>query len=235
MAVTVSRVLPMLYLASQSPRRRQLLCQLGVRFKVLRLEDVEAEPELPGDGPAGGVVPSARLRRHRRSSAVPASGRPTPRQFAVRLAERKARSVEHRVERGIILGVDTIVVVGRRILGKPEDPADARRMLKLLSGRTHQVISGICLLERPSGRCRLASEVSRVRFRRLAPQEIESYVATREPYDKAGAYAIQGQAGFFVERIEGDYFNIVGLPVARLLKLLEKSGIVRPSGARRMS
>jgi septum formation protein len=181
-----------LYLASQSPRRRQLLRRLGLKFSVVK-------PDVTEDGP------------HR-----------TPREFAVRLAELKARSVLPRVSKGLILGVDTIVVLGSRILGKPRNKADARRMLRALSGRTHRVVSGMCLLEVPSMCCRKAAEVSRVTFRHLAAREIESYIATREPYDKAGAYAIQGQAGFFVERIEGDYFNIVGLPVARLLKLLAR-------------
>jgi septum formation protein len=109
-------------------------------------------------------------------------------------------------------------------LGKPANKADARRMLRALSGRTHEVISGVCLLRKPGGRKLLAAETTRVKFRRLSRQEIEDYVSTREPYDKAGAYAIQGRAGFFVERIEGDYFNVVGLPVALILCLLRKAG-----------
>jgi septum formation protein len=156
------------------------------------------------------------------SNAHESIAAPTPRRFAIRVAERKVMAVEHKVRSGIVLGVDTIVVLAGRIMGKPADKTDARRMLRALSGRTHQVISGVCLLSKPDGRKLLAAAVTRVKFRHLTRQEIEDYVSTREPYDKAGAYAIQGRAGFFVERIEGDYFNVVGLPVALVLRLLNR-------------
>ena len=183
--------LPPLFLASASPRRRQLLRRMGLRFKVLK-------PTVDESGTWR-----------------------SPREHAIRLAEMKARAVAPPVRKGIIIAVDTIVVLGREIMGKPMNRADARRMIKALAGRTHRVIGGLCLLRQPDGRTLLACEETKVQFRRLSPAEIDAYVATDEPYDKAGAYAIQGQAGFFVERIEGDYFNVVGLPVARLLKLLQ--------------
>jgi septum formation protein len=207
-----------LYLASKSPRRRALLRQMGIPFRVL--------------------VSNAHENVAVRS----------PRRFAIQVAERKVMAVAPRVKSGVILGVDTIVVVGPRgghdpsgrrtrltgptgptpgcprILGKPASKADARRMLQALSGRTHRVISGVCLLRKPGGRKLLAAETTRVTFRQLSRMEIEDYLSTREPYDKAGAYAIQGRAGFFVERIEGDYFNVVGLPVALILRLLREVG-----------
>jgi septum formation protein len=137
------------------------------------------------------------------------------------------------VKTGVILGVDTVVVLPGghdpnrldsvscpRILGKPGSKADARRMLRALSGRTHRVISGVCILRKPGGRKLLAAETTRVTFRRLTGREIEDYISTREPYDKAGAYAIQGKAGLFVERVSGDYFNVVGLPVALVMRML---------------
>ena len=206
-----------LYLASKSPRRRALLKQMGIPFRVL--------------------VSNAHENVVARS----------PRRFAIRVAELKVMAVASRVKSGVILGVDTIVVLPRghdptgrrtrltgptrptpgcpRILGKPASKANARRMLRALSGKTHKVISGVCLLRKPGDRKLLAAETTRVKFRRLSRQEIEDYLSTREPYDKAGAYAIQGRAGLFVERIEGDYFNVVGLPVALLLRLLRKVGM----------
>jgi len=196
----------MLFLASKSPRRRQLLRQAGLRFRVM-VSNVHEEIAAPN-----------------------------PTRYAIRIAERKVLAVAPRVKTGIILGVDTIVVLPRghdpnrldsgscpRILGKPASKADARRMLLALSGRTHRVISGVCVLRKPSGRKLLAAETTRVTFRRVSRREIEDYVSTREPYDKAGAYAIQGKAGFFVERVSGDYFNVVGLPVALVLRLLRKA------------
>jgi septum formation protein len=194
-----------LFLASKSPRRRALLKQMGIPFRLLVSnvhEDVASR---------------------------------SPRRFAIKVAERKVMAVAPRVKSGVILGVDTIVVLPRghdpnrldsgscpRILGKPANKADARRMLQALSGKTHKVISGVCLLRKPGGRKLLAAETTRVKFRRLSRKETEDYLSTREPYDKAGAYAIQGRAGFFVERIEGDYFNVVGLPVALILRLLKR-------------
>jgi septum formation protein len=175
-----------LILASSSPRRAELLRNAGFRFRV-RSKPVE-ETRAPGEA---------------------------PRDYAVRLARAKARAAwEDRDE--IVLGADTIVVLGDRVLEKPADAADARSMLTTLSGREHTVITGICLLH-PGGEI-VDSESTRVWFVTLDPSEIEAYVQSGEPMDKAGAYAIQGLASKFVERIEGCFFNVVGLPVPRVYR-----------------
>jgi septum formation protein len=140
-----------------------------------------------------------------------------PADYAVRIARAKAAAAARPGE--MVLGADTIVVVGGRILGKPRDKREAARMLRLLSGRAHRVLTGICLLR--DGRVRAEVVSTRVWFRRLSDAEIAAYVATGEPLDKAGAYAIQGRASKFVERIEGCYFNVMGLPVARVWRLLQ--------------
>lgn len=178
----------MLVLASRSPRRQELLSRAGIPF-VVRPADVPEEP-LHGE----------RAVEHAR-----------------RLAREKAEAVACS-DGEIILGADTVVVVEDQILGKPSDPADARRMLRALSGRTHEVVTGICL--RSSRQCIVDSETTRVRFIPLSEDEIASYVSSGEPMDKAGAYAIQGLASKFIDRIEGCYFNVVGLPVALVWKRL---------------
>src|SRR5438128_2795585 len=162
----------MLVLASASPRRQELLRNAGIAF-VVQPTDI---PEVAQEGEL-------------------------PRDFAERMAREKAQAVFRVRPNDFVLGADTIVVVDGTILGKPRDPADAARMLRLLSGRTHQVITGVCLAK---GRERQrAAEVTFVRFTTLSDQEIEEYVATGEPLDKAGAYAIQGRAGRWVPRIHG--------------------------------
>jgi septum formation protein len=181
------------YLASQSVRRRQLLRQVGIPYTILPVRVDESAP------------PEA-----------------IPRDYAVDMARQKVITVRHRVRGGIILGADTIVVLGNQILGKPVDQNDARRMLRALSGKTHEVITGVCLLSLPDGRWLTDAATTQVKFRRLSRNEIEEYLATLEPYDKAGAYGIQGRAGLFVERIEGDYFNIVGLPLSMVYEMLKK-------------
>jgi septum formation protein len=180
----------MLILASQSPRRREILERAGLRFSV-RAADVD-ESVRPGE---------------------------IPMQYVRRLACLKAVTVE-REEADVVLGADTTVVVDGQILGKPQDQADAARMLRLLSGREHEVITGICL--RHGASLRIDSETTLVRFVPLSDEQIESYVATGEPSDKAGAYAIQGIASRYIDRIEGCYFNVVGLPMALLFKHLNK-------------
>ena len=190
-----------LILASASPRRAEILRHAGIPFRIIRTS-VDESP-LPGESPA----------RH-----------------VARLAREKALAAARR-GRGpaVILGADTVVVLGRQILGKPASARDARRMLRLLSGRTHRVLTGIALLRLQPGTHRLrilsAVESTRVTFARLSPREIAAYVATREPMDKAGAYAVQGRAGKFVTRIEGCYFNVVGLPLARLRLWLRAFGM----------
>jgi septum formation protein len=120
---------------------------------------------------------------------------------------------------GIVLGADTTVVIDNQILGKPADAADAARMLRLLSGRTHRVITGVAVVT--AGRTEVAAEVTAVKFLTLSNEEIAAYIATGEPMDKAGAYAIQGRAAKWIPRIEGDYFNVVGLPLALVATMLE--------------
>jgi septum formation protein len=184
---------PSLILASASPRRRELLAQAGFTFEVI-----------PTD------VPEVRKPNE------------DPIRFVTRLAREKAEAVAatHAISPDtLVLGADTIVVVDEQVLGKPQDAADAGRMLRLLSGQTHQVITGLCLAR---GRERQrAAEVTFVRFVTLSDQEIDDYIATGEPLDKAGAYAIQGRAGRWVPRIHGCYFNVVGLPLALVSSMIE--------------
>ncbi|HDR00549.1 MAG TPA: septum formation protein Maf, partial [candidate division WOR-3 bacterium] len=143
-----------------------------------------------------------------------------PAALAIRHARHKALSVLRPGLSGLVIGVDTIVVLGRSVLGKPAERDEARRMLLRLSGRSHRVISGLAVHDTGTGRTRTASEESRVTFRPLTRDEIERYLDTGEPFDKAGAYGIQGRAGAFVSRLEGGYPNVVGLPLSRLMAML---------------
>jgi len=197
------------YLASQSPRRRELLDQIGVRHEPLLAgadEDVEAL-EATRDGE-------------------------TPEAYVERVTLAKLRAATRRLRaRGLapapILCADTTVAIGARILGKPLDGADATRMLALLSGRSHRVISAVAVAAR--GRTRLAASVSRVRFAAISPARIARYVASGEPFGKAGAYAIQSGAAAWIEKIEGSYTGIMGLPLHETAALLEWAGVdVRP-------
>ncbi len=181
--------MPRLVLASQSPRRRELLTTAGFSFDV-RVRPVE---EVRGAGE-------------------------TPEAYVQRLAAEKAEaSWEDRDE--IVLGADTVVVLDHDVLEKPKDLADARHMLERLSGREHRVITGICI--RYPGGCKVDHVSTAVRFAPLSAAEIEAYVASGESMDKAGAYAIQGLASKFVERIDGCFFNVVGLPVSRVYRYLQ--------------
>ena len=171
----------MLILASQSPRRAEILKQAGFEF-VVRPADVDETP-LVGE---------------------------SPRACAERLARAKAMAVEAGAD-DIVLGADTVVVIDGHTLGKPTDTADAARMLQLLSGRQHEVITGVCLRRQSGLGC--GSTVTRVWFAPLSQEEIAAYVASGEPMDKAGAYAIQGLASRYIPRIEGSYANVVGLPI----------------------
>jgi septum formation protein len=180
----------MLILASQSPRRRELLACAGIPFVVR---------------PAG--VNEERI------------GEEDPGEHVRRLAQAKAQSVACAVDE-IVLGADTVVVIDGDVLGKPADPEHAAWMLRQLSGRVHEVVTGICL--RTSNRLIIDKETTRVRFVRLPEEEIAAYVASGEPMDKAGAYAIQGLASRFVDRIEGCYCNVVGLPVALVWRHLQE-------------
>jgi septum formation protein len=209
-----------LVLASASPRRQELLRNAGIAFTV-QPADID---ESPRDGES-------------------------PVECAQRLAREKALAVSRSCPQDCVLGADTIVVVDEKILGKPRDAADAARMLRLLSGRTHEVITGVCLVRTVSGfqfpvssesRSRIAksgaadeklrtenrelitaAETTRVTMCEISDEDIREYIATGEPMDKAGAYAIQGMASRWIPRIEGDYSNVVGLPVALVYRMLQ--------------
>jgi septum formation protein len=157
-----------------------------------------------------------------------------PQAFAERMAREKATAVFRERPEDVILGADTIVVVGPVILGKPRDVVDAVRMLRVLSGRTHQVLTGVCLVGPPArtenrksspGFEDVRSERTLVTREALSDEDIRSYISTGEPMDKAGAYGIQGRASRWISRIEGDYFNVVGLPMSLVYKMLREHGM----------
>jgi len=179
-----------LILASASPRRAELLRNAAIAFTV--------EPAHVAEQPFSNEKPV---------------------DYAQRLARDKASAVFARNPESVVLGADTVVVVDEHLLEKPADEHDAARMLKLLSGRTHQVITGVCLVA--PGFERTEAEITQVVFSLLSENEIAYYVQTGEPMDKAGAYAIQGIASRWVERIEGCYFNVVGLPLPRVYRMLK--------------
>ena len=180
-----------LVLASASPRRAEILGAVGWPFEASAASVDETLRE--------GEEPEAYVRR---------------------LAREKAGAVAARRLFGLVLGADTVVVAdGGRVLGKPRNEDDARRMLRLLGGGWHEVLTGVALVRAESGRVVVGCERTRVRFGALSDEEIEAYVATGEPSDKAGAYAVQGRAALFIERIEGDYWNVVGLPIRLVYRL----------------
>ena len=185
-----------LILASSSSRRAEILANAGLPFSVL--SSAVDESPYPGELPASLVQ---------------------------RLANAKADLVTARaVGPAIILGADTVVVLDDKILGKPRSTEDARHMLQQLSGRTHSVLTGVALVRLPDGERREFTESTLVHFRPITEEELSSYLSIEEPYDKAGAYAIQGQAGRYIPRIEGCYFNVVGLPLSRILTELQTLG-----------
>jgi septum formation protein len=183
-------------LASASPRRQALLRTLWIEFRIVPSLADEAGP-LPDDG-------------CRRAEA---------------LALRKAAEVATRVGEGLVLGADTIVECDGRLLGKPRDRDEARRFLRLLSGRSHLVVTALALVEAGGGRTVTGQEVTEVCVRPLMAEEIDAYIGTDEPLDKAGGYAIQGAGGAFIEGIKGSFTNVVGLPLGRLRALLLRFGI----------
>ena len=144
----------------------------------------------------------------------------TPGAYAVAAATAKAREVGSGENGAVVIGADTIVVLGRKIIGKPKNKKEAVRILKSLSGRTHRVITGLAVLDTATGKLLAHQEITKVKMKKLPLKEITRYAATGSPLDKAGAYGIQEIEAMFIERIEGDYDNVVGLPVAALLKLL---------------
>ncbi len=188
-----------LILASASPRRAEILRDAGFTFEV-RPAHVD-ETRFPRETAAG---------------------------YVARLASSKARLVAQSLtgknETAFVIGADTVVVAGRHILGKPKNAADARRILRLLSGKTHRVLTCVSIVSIPSGKESLHVETTRVQFHRLSDEDIREYLLSREPFDKAGAYGIQGVGGRFVRRIEGCYFNVMGLPLSRVWSMLKASG-----------
>ncbi|MGB9867391.1 MAG: Maf family protein [Bacillota bacterium] len=183
-------------LASSSPRRQQLLSQIGLDFSVV--PSLVEESTVMGEDPV---------------------------QVAQGLALSKAREVASRVGDSLVIGADTVVVLGDEILGKPGSPREAELMLAKLQGRWHVVVTGVAVVDGSSGEFEVGHECTRVHVRQLGEDEIAFYVSTGEPLDKAGAYGIQGLGALLVDRIEGCYHNVVGLPLARLCKILERFGV----------
>ncbi len=183
-------------LASGSPRRHELLKEMGIEYEVLVTDTDES-----------------------------AIGKPVER---VRiLAERKARAAAKLLSEGVVIGADTLVSLDDRALGKPEDAEDAKFMIMQLSGRTHQVYTGVCLYDTAEKRVHVGAACSEVTFKRLTREQVNAYIASGEWEGKAGAYAIQGLAGELVEKYEGSLTNIIGLPVEMLEKMLKEFGVVR--------
>ncbi|MFZ1013041.1 MAG: Maf family protein [Terracidiphilus sp.] len=207
-----------LVLASASPRRRELLTQAGFAFTVHPAHI--PEDTLPNEDPIAYVV---RLARQKAEAVLTQlASKPAAPCLAPDAWENANPDVARRNDDNrqlTVLGADTTVTLDSLILAKPADASDAARMLRLLSGRTHRVITGVALAT--ARRTEVAAEVTGVRFLTLSEQEIADYVATGEPMDKAGAYAIQGRAARWIPRITGDYFNVVGLPLALVSTMLE--------------
>lgn len=183
-------------LASASPRRAELLASAGIAFKVVP-GDIDETP-LPNEDPVAHVL---------------------------RLADGKAREVASRTDGRFFIGADTIVLCGREIMGKPRDAEDAKRMLRKLSGRAHQVITGFAIIDKNTYRNKSGTVSTDVVFKKLTDEEIDAYVLTGCPMDKAGAYAIQGGAAYMVERIDGSYTNVVGLPLCEVVEALRGMGL----------
>jgi septum formation protein len=181
--------LPKIVLASGSPRRAEILQSVGWEF-TKAVPDVD-ESEIAGE---------------------------TPENYVLRLAKTKAEKVAEGFEGGIVLGADTTVVIDGRILGKPVDLADAKRMLEMLSGSWHEVLTGVAVVK--NGETAAGLQRTRVKFAKMMPAEIDFLAEEGDPLDKAGAYAVQAQAALFIEGIEGDYWNVVGLPVSLVYRLV---------------
>lgn len=184
----------MIVLASASPRRSELLSNAGIPFQV--------HPSHVPEEPAPGEAPLA---------------------YAQRLARDKARTVHAQYVSRYVLAADTIVVADEHLLEKPRDAEDAARMMRLLTNRTHEVTTGVCLIT-PDGKEDTRAETTQVTFSPISDDEIRFYVSTGEPMDKAGAYGIQGIASRWVSRIDGCYFNVVGLPVPLVYRMLRENG-----------
>lgn len=190
----------MLILASASPRRQELLSLITKDFEIIAADVDESLAE-----------------------NVP------PAEVVEMLALKKAKAVAALRPEAVIIGADTVVAIDGEILGKPVDEDDAKRMLKRLSGRTHLVLTGICIISRDF--CEVFSQSTEVEFLKLDEREIKDYIASGEPMDKAGAYGIQGGAALFVAGIRGDYYNVMGLPVAELNRRLQRLEIINQRDA----
>lgn len=180
-------------LASASPRRKEILENASVKFEVMA-SSIE-ELTLDGESPC---------------------------QMVMRLAFEKGMDIASRKKSDLIISADTIVVIDNTVLGKPENEIEARKMITSLSGRTHQVITGISLINLDNNKKIIDYVISNVKFKNLSEEDINDYIRTKESLDKAGAYGIQGYGALLVDEIQGDYFNIVGLPISRLSDLLKK-------------
>jgi septum formation protein len=183
-------------LASSSPRRKEILEKTGLAFTI----DADETPE-------------------DLSRALP------PRELVGQIATEKAQRVAARHKNAVIIAADTIGVLGEKIIGKPHSPATAREMLRDLSGKAHLVVTGFCIIDTVTGKTAVDTVETTVYFKELSSDEIDAYVATGEPLDKAGAYAIQGRGAALVDRIEGDYYNVVGLPLNTLMEALKGFGV----------
>ena len=179
-----------LVLASRSPRRAEILRAVGWEFEAI-VAGID-ESVLPEENPVA---------------------------YVKRLARTKAQAVAAKVKTGLVLGADTTVVVDGEILGQPGDRENARRMLRLLSGKWHEVVTGVAFVRAESNQTVVDHVVTRVRFSKMSEEEIDWYAMSDEPLDKAGAYAIQGRASLFIEEVQGEYFNIVGLPIRKVYEL----------------
>jgi septum formation protein len=193
-----------LILASKSPRRSDLLEQAGLTFSVI-----------PSDFDESTVAMS------------------DPDSYVIALAESKAIDISEKHPASWVIGADTIVLIDRKILGKPDSQEEARDMLQRLSGKTHQVLTGYCICCKMKNRFFSETVKTDVRFKKLSDAEIEWYIQTDEPFDKAGAYAIQGLGTFLVKRINGSYTNVVGLPVCEVIEFLTKEGAIGPNPTKR--
>ena len=184
-------------LASASPRRKELLRQIGLIFEVVPSE-IEEDVK---DGEE-------------------------PREHVLRLARLKAQEIARDQDSAVIIGADTIVVLGGEILGKPKDEEEAFAMLSQMSGRVHRVFTGFCVLDASDGSEYSEAVESKVRFKHLTPEEIRGYIKTDEPMDKAGAYAVQGRGSYMIKEIQGSYTNVVGLPLCELVEVLSRVKVI---------
>jgi len=184
-------------LASASPRRRELLKHLGLTFEVIPSKIEEDVKD--GEEPCEHVL---------------------------RLARLKAQEIARDQDSAVIIGADTIVVLGGEILGKPKDEEEAFAMLSQMSGRVHRVFTGFCVLDASDGSEYSEAVESKVRFKHLTPEEIRGYIKTGEPMDKAGAYAVQGRGSYMIKEIQGSYTNVVGLPLCELVEVLSRVKVI---------